>query len=100
MPLPTLVTFIDCLLVEGPKIKFRFALAFLMCAKNIGFFDQSTNHPIKRKEAEQIIAQIRFDQFCQKAFGIKRLSWSTCGKLIARHKVLLDLSSGKTIRKM
>ena len=96
LPFPILVQFIDCLLAEGPKIKFRFALAFLVLAKNLGYFDEAGSKSIAESEAEEIVKSEKFEQLkiVTKAFGIKRLSWSMCSKLIARHKVLLDLSTG------
>ena len=98
LPLPLLVSFVDCLLLEGPKIKFRFALAFLTLAKNFGFFDAMNSNclKIRAKEASEMLANERFDSFkiLPKAFGIKRLSWNTCKTLISRHMVLLDISAG------
>jgi len=101
LPLPLLVSFVDCLLLEGPKIKFRFALAFLTLAKNFGFFDvtNSNSLEIRAKEAAEMLANERFDSFkiLPKAFGIKRLSWNTCKTLISRHMVLLDISAERGI---
>jgi len=97
LPLPLIVTFVDCLLVEGPKVKFRFALGFLLMLKSTGYIDEISNQTkIDSEEAKKIVENVKFDKnkMLSKAFGIKRLSWNTCKTLISRHLVLLDLSSG------
>jgi len=100
LPLPLIVTFLDCLLVEGPKVKFRFALGFLLMLKSTGYIDEISNQTkIDSEEAKKIVENVKFDKnkMLSKAFGIKRLSWSTCKTLISRHLVLLDLSSERGI---
>ena len=98
LPLPLLVTFVDCLLVEGPKVKFRFALGFLLMLKSTGFIEEISNQSlIDLHKAQTIVQNPKFDKnkMLSKAFGIKRLSWNTCKTLISRHLVLLDISSGQ-----
>lgn len=81
--LQVLVNFFDCLFMEGPKVKFRFGLAYLnLLAKlDMNFIDSYLD------QATQI-------KVMTKAFAIKNFKWATCSKLINRHKILHDMKQG------
>jgi len=69
--------------MEGPKVKFRFGLAYLnLLAKlEMNFIDSYLD------QSSQV-------KLMTKAFGIKNFKWATCSKLINRHKILLDMKQG------
>jgi len=81
--LQVLVNFFDCLFMEGPKVKFRFGLAYLniLAKLEMNFIDNYLD------QSSQI-------KLMTKAFGIKNFKWATCSKLINRHKILLDMKQG------
>jgi len=81
--LQVLVNFFDCLFMEGPKVKFRFGLAYLniLAKLEMNFIDSYLD------QSSQI-------KLMTKAFGIKNFKWATCSKLINRHKILLDMKQG------
>jgi hypothetical protein len=81
--LQIIIHFFDCLLLEGPKIKFRFGLAYLNLSIKAGedTFDLSRINSMSISE----------DRILIKAFAIKRFPWATCSKLITRHRLLLDI---------
>ena len=102
--LQVLVNFFDCLFMEGPKVKFRFGLAYLNLLAKLGKFQHTSAGPCLTLLLEMNFIDSYLDQSSQiklmtKAFGIKNFKWATCSKLINRHKILLDMKQGELITK-
>lgn len=93
------VRFVDCLLLEGTKVKFRFALAFLNFCSSKGHCVLSEGSP-EELDDDLILEIIKkhpadVEKILKKGFDIRNLQMSLVKQLVTRHKVLLDLRAGK-----
>ncbi|CBY43630.1 unnamed protein product [Oikopleura dioica] len=89
------VRFVDCLLLEGVKVKFRFALAFLNFCSSKGHCVLSEGSP-EELDDDLILEIIKkhpadVEKILKKGFDIRNLQMSLVKQLVTRHKVLLDL---------
>ncbi|CAG5106604.1 Oidioi.mRNA.OKI2018_I69.chr1.g2915.t1.cds [Oikopleura dioica] len=89
------VRFVDCLLLEGAKVKFRFALAFLNFCSSQGrcvIIDGSPDE-IDDDLILQMIEDNPSDveKILKKGFDIRNLQMAIVKQLVNRHKMLLDL---------
>ena len=98
LPYELCVRFVDCLLLEGAKVKFRFALAFLNFCSSQGrcvIIDGSPD-----EVDDDLILQMIEDnpsdveKILKKGFDIRNLQMALVKQLVNRHKMLLDLRAG------
>ena len=90
--------FVDCLLLEGAKVKFRFALAFLNFCSSQGSCVIIDGSP-DEVDDDLILQMIEdnpsdVEKILKKGFDIRNLQMALVKQLVNRHKMLLDLRAG------